>query len=132
MDKRIFSTLIFLGMAFSTPAMALTNEAVARDHYNRGTQLYVKGDMQAAEADLAEAIRLDARAYDSYYNRGWTYRRRLRNAEALSDFSRAIELYPNQASYFLSRANVRIVERDYDGGVADATRAIELLPGSAK
>ncbi len=128
--KRIFPTFL-LALLVALPAFAQPEtaaERTAKVHYNLGTELYSKGDFEKAEHELSLAIQLAPNAPDAYYNRGWTYRRRLYNQAAIADFTRAIELFPNHISYYLSRANTRVVEGDFEGGIADATQAIAMDP----
>jgi len=64
--------------------------------------------------------------------RGEGYRRADRNAEALADFSRAIELNPKRVQAIASRGETyRDMER-YDDALADFSRALELDPGSVR
>jgi tetratricopeptide (TPR) repeat protein len=134
MDKKLVLTVTFLGWSavFAALAAAEPGEAMAKSHYNRGTELYNRGDFLSAERELSNAILMEPRAADAYYNRGWSYRRRGMNSEALADFSRALELYPDQLSYRLSRANVRIVLGDFEGAVRDATLAARSDPESSR
>ena len=134
MQKKIFLATLFTVWTalFAGLAMASSSEAIAKDHYNRGTALYTSGNFEAAEKELSRAITLEPSAPDAYYNRGWSYRRRHMNTQAIADFSRAIALYPLQPSYFLSRSNARIVEGDLRGAAEDATKAVGLLPESSR
>lgn len=128
-DKILLLTIFAATFAVHSHA---SSEAIAKDHYNRGTELYSRGDFAAAEKELSAAIELEPKAPDAYYNRGWAYRRQLKNRQAIADWTEAIQLYPFQASYFLSRANARIVEGDLSGGAGDASEAVALLPESSR
>src|SRR5262245_21249711 len=120
--------LMLLGMMPALPVSAAAeNDAMAIKHYNRGTDFYARCHFAEAEKELTEAIRLVPNAADAYYNRGWSYRRRQMNDEALADFTQAIGLYSHPA-FYLSRANARIVVGELDGAIEDATRASQLEP----
>ncbi|MBN8592839.1 MAG: tetratricopeptide repeat protein [Anaerolineae bacterium] len=50
---------------------------------------------------------------------------------ALADFSRAIELEPNQAPYYTFRAGISRQQGDFEAALDDVNRAIELDPAEA-
>ena len=45
---------------------------------------------------------------------------------AMADFTRAIELAPDDARFYYSRAGAKFGSRDFDGAIADLNRVIEL------
>jgi tetratricopeptide (TPR) repeat protein len=71
------------------------DSAIARVY--RGHAYRHKGDLVRAIADLSEAIRLDPKYAEAYYNRGLTYRNKGDLDRAIADFGEAIRLAP-QAS----------------------------------
>ncbi len=50
---------------------------------------------------------------------------------AIADYTKAIELNPNDAVYYNNRGDARKELRDYSGAIADYTKAIELNPNDA-
>src|SRR5579862_505676 len=52
-------------------------------------------------------------------------------AEAADFYSRAIELRPSSPKGYYGRAIARNELQDYEGALADASRAVELEPGDA-
>jgi tetratricopeptide (TPR) repeat protein len=67
-----------------------------------------------------------------YYRRGLAYRVKRDLAAALADFTAAIELYPEQAGYFLSRADTYRETGDSAKAIADYRKALELKPDLAR
>jgi tetratricopeptide (TPR) repeat protein len=53
------------------------------------------------------------------------------SAQAVSDFSQAIRLRPDDASGYAGRARARLALRDFDGAIADYGEALRLAPRSA-
>ncbi len=68
---------------------------------------------------------------DAYFIRAWALRERNQPERALTDFSRAISLRPTQQpAYYSQRALTYVRMRDFDRGLADYNKAIELNPRS--
>ena len=56
------------------------------------------------------------------------WRLQKKDNEAIQDYSKAIELYPDNWAYYYERCNARIVTNDYDGAIADGSEMIRLSP----
>ncbi|MEM8777542.1 MAG: tetratricopeptide repeat protein [Cyanobacteria bacterium P01_G01_bin.49] len=76
---------------------------------------------------IDEAIQLQSEEPKSYALRGSILDYLERHPEAEEAYARAIQLKPNALTY-LNRSYQRFNWQDYDGTIADATRAIELQP----
>src|SRR5262249_15186389 len=103
--------------------------------YNRGVAYEREGDLDAALADLSEAIRLDAKFATAYTARGTTYWQQGKAELALADWNEAIRLanaYPNAYNDSLPYMNRGALyyglRRQYDLAIADLTEAIRLDP----
>ncbi len=68
----------------------------------------------------------------AYYNRGIALVGENRNAEALSDFNKSIELNPGFVQAYYNRGNLYIIEKREEEALKDYTRAIGLNPGYAQ
>lgn len=86
-------------------------------------------------ANIEEAIRLDPKCADAYYERGidraWTGLRdeAIKDIdEAIKDFDEAIRLDPTKAVYFQERAVAWSGKEVYSKAIADLTEAIRLDP----
>jgi tetratricopeptide (TPR) repeat protein len=67
----------------------------------------------------------------AYRNRGNVRADAGAQRHALADFDEAIQLRPNDAAGYASRAPVRLALRDFDGAIADYSEALRLAPGTA-
>jgi tetratricopeptide (TPR) repeat protein len=95
--------------------------------YNRGGIYKERKDYDRAVADYSEAIKLDPQFASAYINRGLVYDLKGESDAAAGDFSRAIELKPDEPLAYYDRGYIRSWEKhDYDGAIADLSKAIEL------
>ncbi len=99
--------------------------------YNRAIAKKAKGDVTGAIADYSETIKLNPQDSDAYFNRASIYHYDLNAPEkALADYTRSIDIKPSADAYTY-RGVVRFARRDYQGAIADHTKAIELNPDYA-
>ena len=73
--------------------------ALAWAHFNRGTALGMKGQLDRAIADLDKAIELNPQWAAAYSNRGRAFVGKGQPERAVEDYARAIELDPNSARH---------------------------------
>ncbi|MYA72719.1 tetratricopeptide repeat protein [Candidatus Poribacteria bacterium] len=73
----------------------------------------------------------DTYTYYVYNNRGWAKREQGDYTGAMEDFTRAIELKPDDTYAYKNRAGVKRELGDYAGAVEDYTQAIKLDPKDA-
>ena len=66
----------------------------------------------------------------AYRNRGNARADAGASMQAVSDFSQAIRLRPDDASGYAGRARARLALRDFDGAIADYGEALRLAPSS--
>ncbi len=74
------------------------------------------------------SLALEPKAADAYFNRGLSFRRQHKIDESISDFTKAIQLYSNQPSYYFELCNALIVKNDLNGAITDCSDAIQLSP----
>ena len=84
-----------------------------------------------AIADFSEAIRLDPKDADSYFNRGGPWIRLKNNEKAIADFNEAVRLDPTDALAYANRGWAWSDKKDYDKAIADFTEVIRLEPKNA-
>jgi tetratricopeptide (TPR) repeat protein len=130
------------------------NDAVL--YYNRGLVYQRKGDViidntpdngdwglawnlarenyAKAIQDYTEAIRLNPKYAEAYYNRGFIWDERMRNvATALPDYTEAIRLNPNYAEAYYQRGHAHLnITGNWDQAIADFTQAIRINPNYAE
>tara|TARA_B100000427_G_scaffold34679_1_gene25224 strand:- start:3360 stop:5108 length:1749 start_codon:yes stop_codon:yes gene_type:complete len=68
------------------------------------------------------------RMKEMYYNSGVRNEKSGKYKEAISDYTKAIEINPNNAEFYKSRSNARYRNSDYQGAENDLTKAIEINP----
>jgi len=69
----------------------------------------------------------DMQAAVILYYRGWVYYNKGEYFEAISDFSKSIELNPKKTEVFRSRAAVYMFRKEYDKAIADYSKVIDLV-----
>jgi tetratricopeptide (TPR) repeat protein len=97
-------------------------------YLNRGSTLWSKGDAKGATADFDELIRRGALLPGAYNGRGRTALELLKDPDrALPDLDEAIRLRPEgYVLPYIARSRARLLKKDYDGAIADATKAISI------
>ncbi|MFN2286651.1 MAG: tetratricopeptide repeat protein [Anaerolineae bacterium] len=91
-------------------------------------------DIDKALANYTQAIALnpnDEAAASAYNNRGNTYFQLQNYAAALADYTRALELAPQNTNAYNNRGATHAAMQDYKAALADYGRAIELDPQGA-
>ena len=73
---------------------------------NRGMMWLVRNDLDKAEVDFREAIRLMPGRYEAFVDLGQVYQRQVRTNDALQQFAKALELRPNWAPLYRGRAHI--------------------------
>ena len=68
---------------------------------------------------------------EEYFNSGYDKAQVKDYYGAIADYTKAIELNPNDADAYYNRGNSKRNLKDYYGGIADYTKAIELNPNYA-
>jgi tetratricopeptide (TPR) repeat protein len=110
---------------------ALAADVLARAYFLRGQVAFARGQLEAADKDLSEALKrspsnpvlLTERAKVRFYLKKF--------AEAIADAGKAIALDPKSPDAFYHRANAHFELQDYDRALADYNLAIELNPDFA-
>ncbi|MEA5534145.1 tetratricopeptide repeat-containing serine protease family protein [Crocosphaera sp. XPORK-15E] len=107
------------------------------NYFSRGLILSQINDHQGAIADLTKIIN-NGREFDpdmlkqTYFMRASNYSTLKEWNKAIADFTKIIELDPNNAEHYFVRGLYRHLEgKDLQGALADLTKAIALKPDSA-
>ena len=98
----------------------------AAEAFERGWSHAEKGDHDQAIADCTEAIRLDPKNADAYYNRGNSYARKGEYDKAIADCTEAIRLNQTQPVFYVSRARAYRALGDEAKAASDEKKAQEL------
>ena len=96
---------------------------------NRSLLNYIRADYTGAVADSTEALKFDGRLVEALVNRGSSYLKMRRSADADANFSRALSLAPALAEKInFNRAMAVEDKGDRHGAYADYARASRLAP----
>lgn len=104
-----------------------------RAYNERGISYTNKGDQNRAIADFTKCIQfanptVSARERAApYYNRGYSLNIEEKYSSAITDFTRAISLYP-AADYYSHRAVAYFHTRNYQAEIADLSHALQQNP----
>ena len=116
-----------------TGSVAQANGRGSGNSFTSAVAKSKKGDYQGAVADYTQAIKLNPKSANAYYNRGLVKATNLQDDQgALADYDRAIELKPTYDAAYNNRGNLKVDKlKDYQGALADYNRAIQLKPKNA-
>lgn len=103
-------------------------KAQAKQHNQRGKQLYRQRQYQQAIAEFNQAIRLYPGYAVAYHNRGLAYRRSGRYDQAVADYTTVMRLAPHAAIAYYNRAIAYASKGDYQHALADVDRYIKMRP----
>ena len=118
----------------TTPAAAQSDSANALRGREAAAAL-MRGNLEQAIALYSEALEDKALPNDRraivLNDRGVAYARRLQHKEAIEDFNKAIQLYPEYAAVYNNRGNVLLGLGAVKEALKDFDRAVLLSPGYA-
>ena len=101
----------------------------ASDYLERGSDNIDQGEYDKAIVNNDIAIeKMESSLAGAYLNRAIAYGAKGEHERSLSDFSKSIELDPNQEKIYYNRGTQYAAKDDYDRALADFDMAIELAP----
>lgn len=92
----------------------------------RGFGNFALGQIDAAQADFAEAIRLNPKNNFAHHELGLTFARKGDPVRAIASLTEAVNLDPSSAASRFSRGQVHLSENRLDEAIQDFTQAIKL------
>ncbi len=116
------------------PPPPLPTESPGVALYEHGMHLIDEGDWGGAMEAFDEALASGWEDAELFFQRGWVCLRLFEEADecdleqAVAEYSRAIELDPDQTHYFVERAWAYHMLREFDLAISDWSRAIEMNP----
>lgn len=123
--------LVFMLLLSLPPALAAPETSALRAQ--EGAAALLRGKFEQAIALYDEAMQgkdlAPTRLASMYNDRGVAKWRLERFEEALADFNKAIEIYPQYASIYNNRGNVYLDLDKPEDALKDFNKAIELSPG---
>jgi tetratricopeptide (TPR) repeat protein len=87
-------------------------------------------EVQLAQADLDESIRLDPSSSEAFAARGFIRANLKNESGAMTDIEESLKLNPNNAPAYIVRSLLKYEKGDFQGTIADANTAIQRDPDS--
>jgi tetratricopeptide (TPR) repeat protein len=117
-----------------TPAdlETLQRRRAARVPYSEGRDLAQKGSFLDASTRFREAVELDPRFAEAYFNLGVTYQRIKAWERSLEELEAAIKLRPENPDYRFALGSTLFYMESYDRAVPEFRKALDLDPFHAK
>jgi tetratricopeptide (TPR) repeat protein len=132
MVRRLYMALLLCALAAS-PAAAQSDASLLR--VREAAAALVRGNVDQAIAIYTEVLDDKSLPNDRratiLNDRGVAYSRRQQQKEAIDDFNRAIQLYPEYAAVYNNRGNVLLGLGAAKEALKDFDRALLLAPGYA-
>lgn len=100
-------------------------------YQSRANAKWEQGDIDAALADLTEAIGRQPKNHDLLNNRAVIHEAKKEYEAAITDYNAALKLKPNDPVYWANAAAARLSMKDYAKTIANCDRAIALDPALA-
>ena len=125
--------LVTLVLVFAVPR--LTTDVGLDEvtlQFNRGAELFDQGEYRQATEPFSEAIRLNPKFTQAYYNRAVTYVKLEQYQRAIQDFDEAIRLDPQLAVAYTDRGFAYLNLDQYQRAIPDFSDAIRLDPQYAR
>lgn len=88
-------------------------------YFEQGLDLYSKGNLSGAFANLSLSISIDPKNPNAYYARGIIKNELYSWKSAINDYDKAIEIAPNFVAALINRGSVRDQNGDYQGAIND-------------
>jgi tetratricopeptide (TPR) repeat protein len=98
------------------------------DAFDRGADAAERGDLDLAIASFTEAIRLNSKDAQAYYNRAACYWRAKKLKQAVTDLEEAIRLMPNHARSHGIRGAIYLEKEEDEQAIAELTEALRHDP----
>ena len=107
------------------------SENMGSKSFDNGQEKYKERDFEGAVIDFTLALENDPGNPETLYQRAMSYFHLQKKSLALLDMDQAVEMQPNYAFRYSSRAFLRDSFGDVIGAIADYKLAIELDPEDA-
>src|SRR6266568_2719573 len=138
--KKYSALTLIIAMALCTPqfaqAQASKDAKEAAKYSKEGFEATENKDWDKAVDAFRKAAQLDRKQapnlVSALQHRGMEYTTQQQFPEAISDFSEALKLTPNDPNIYERRAYVEMKSNDYDKALADYSEAIKLKPNEVR
>jgi tetratricopeptide (TPR) repeat protein len=100
-------------------------------HLIGGRQRLAKGDAEAAERVLSDALRFDPRSVDAMLSLGEALERQKKYSDAEYVLRRAVSREPTNGETHLRLGRCLVAQKQYEAAVSPLRTAVQLMPTSA-
>ncbi len=124
----VLVVFLTVGLCYSV-AWGLFDKARAIVHHTTGRSYFEKRQWDKAIAEYNEAIELDQKYADAYFNRGNAYFNKGQYDQAIADYTEAIEINPRLAEAYAKRGLAYAQGKgQFDQALSDFNKAIGINP----
>ena len=131
MNKKILVLAIVSVLSLSVVSYASDNSdniAKSKACVEQAREFANKTDFANAEKKLNEAIKLNNKNDEAYFDLGRFYLGRKDNKKAMEYFSEAISINPQKDEYYTVKAAAEVFSNDLKPAIKDFNKAIEINP----
>ena len=95
-----------------------------------GQPLLIKTGVVVSSSTLMLSLpeKVNAETFEFYYERAYKKGEKGDHNGSISDFTKAIEIYPTFAEAYYNRGVIKLKLKDHNGSISDFTKAIEINP----
>lgn len=100
----------------------------ARTYYQKGNDLYEKGDYAKAVENYNMAVILNPSFSEAYFNRGLCYYNLKNFDKSIADYTKSSDLDPKNPVIYNNRGDAHYRKQDFPNAIGDYDKAIALNP----
>lgn len=127
--------IIIIFLLWATPLYAED----AKSHYEKGATYLMNAAFAGHTIDSArlldkaiiefkEAVRLNPKYVEAYYDLGLAYKTRGKDEQALASFKKAIEIKPDSTDAYMQSGDIYYKKKDYTNALLEYKRIVEIEP----
>lgn len=113
------------------PAVA-SSAAAAKEHFDKGVQFSMKGDLDGAIKEFDETLKLDPKSAEAHNNIGFAYYDKGDTDKAIEHQKMALENNPNLANGYFGLAMALEKKGDKEGAIANWKEFMKLAQPHSK
>src|SRR5678809_883213 len=136
MRARVRSGVLYRAVSLLAAAACCTScenaTTVAAEHVAKGGQLLDEGDLQRANIELKNALRLDPNSADAHYVAGMLAERDERWVDAIGHYSAVVEKTPGYRDAYVRLARLSLWTQAPEKALELAEQALQHAPGDAE
>lgn len=108
------------------------NQSLAREHLQRGRELFSQNDINGAINSLSMAVSLDRKLWDAHNLLGIAYEMKGLRSRALESLEMALKAHKDQPEHLNDFGYILVKNGDYSRGVKYLKRAVKAQPNNQR